>query len=58
MLMKQIEQLEDTEVESDVANVERNHRYILLAKKLLKQSLKTLSKTPGLKLTKNKNIHV
>ncbi len=33
MLMKQIEQLEDTEVESDVANVERNHRYILLAKK-------------------------
>ena len=32
MLMKQIEQLEDTEVESDVANVERNHRYILLAK--------------------------
>lgn len=31
MLMKQIEQLEDTEVESDVAN-ERNHRYILLAK--------------------------
>ena len=32
MLMKQIEQLEDTEVESNVANVERNHRYILLAK--------------------------
>ena len=32
MLMKQIEQLEDTEVESDVTNVERNHRYILLAK--------------------------
>lgn len=50
MLMKQIEQLEDTEVESDVANVERNHRYILLAKKLLKQSLKTLSKTPSLKI--------
>lgn len=35
MLMKQIEQLEDTEVESDVANVERNHRYILLAKKIV-----------------------
>ncbi|MGK0537142.1 acyl-CoA dehydrogenase family protein, partial [Bacillus sp. 'calajunan'] len=50
MLMKQMEQIEDTEVEGDVANVERNHRYILLAKKLLKQSLKTLSKTPGLKI--------
>ena len=50
MLMKQIEQIEDAEVEIDVANVERNHRYILLAKKLLKQSLKTLSKTPGLKI--------
>lgn len=47
MLMKQMEQIEDTEVEIDVANVERNHRYILLAKKLLKQSLKTLSKTQG-----------
>ena len=58
MLMKQMEQIEDTEVEIDVANVERNHRYILLAKKLLKQSLKTLSKTPGLKLIKSKNIHV
>ncbi|WP_436865976.1 acyl-CoA dehydrogenase family protein [Bacillus fungorum] len=54
MLMKQVEQIEDTEVEIDVENVERNHRYILLAKKLLKQSLKqslkTLSKTPGLKI--------
>lgn len=50
MLMKQIEQIEDAEVEIDVANVERNHRYILLAKKLLKQSLKTLSKTPGIKI--------
>ncbi|HDR7782780.1 acyl-CoA dehydrogenase family protein [Bacillus wiedmannii] len=50
MLMKQMEQIEDTEVEIDVENVERNHRYILLAKKLLKQSLKTLSKTPGLKI--------
>ena len=50
MLMKQMEQIEDTEIEIDVENVERNHRYILLAKKLLKQSLKTLSKTPGLKI--------
>ena len=38
------------EVESDISNVERNHRYILLSKKLLKQSLKTLSKTPDLKI--------
>ncbi|MDA1600806.1 acyl-CoA dehydrogenase family protein [Bacillus cereus] len=56
MLIKQMEQIEDTEVEVevevevDVANVERNQRYILLAKKLLKQSLKTLSKTPELKI--------
>ena len=32
MLMKQVEQIENTEVEIDVENVERNYRYILLAK--------------------------
>ena len=50
MLMKQIEQLEDTEVESDVANVEKKPSLHFISEKLLKQSLKTLSKTPSLKI--------
>ncbi|MGG2015359.1 acyl-CoA dehydrogenase family protein [Bacillus sp. S10(2024)] len=50
MLMKQTKQLGDKVDEDKFENVERNHRYILLSKQLLKQSLKTLSQTPELKI--------
>ncbi|WP_459503120.1 acyl-CoA dehydrogenase family protein [Bacillus sp. C1] len=50
MLMKQTKQLGDQVEEDTFENVERNHRYILLSKQLLKQSLKTLSQTPKLKI--------
>ncbi|HDX9591163.1 TPA: acyl-CoA dehydrogenase family protein [Bacillus pseudomycoides] len=50
MLMKQTKQLGDQVDEDTFKNVERNHRYILLSKQLLKQSLKTLSQTPELKI--------
>lgn len=50
MLMKQTKQLGDRVDEGTFENVERNHRYILLSKQLLKQSLKTLSKTPEIKI--------
>ncbi|WP_242218148.1 acyl-CoA dehydrogenase family protein [Bacillus cereus group sp. BfR-BA-01380] len=50
MLMKQTKQLGDQVDEDKFENVERNHRYILLSKQLLKQSLKTLSQTPELKI--------
>ncbi|PFE01133.1 acyl-CoA dehydrogenase [Bacillus cereus] len=50
MLMKQTKQLGDQVDEGTFENVERNHRYILLSKQLLKQSLKTLSKTPEIKI--------
>ncbi|MDC2866376.1 acyl-CoA dehydrogenase family protein [Bacillus sp. BP-3] len=50
MLMKQTKQLGEKVDEDKFENVERNHRYILLSKQLLKQSLKTLSQTPELKI--------
>ncbi|MBC6973028.1 acyl-CoA dehydrogenase family protein [Bacillus sp. Xin] len=50
MLMKQTKLLGDQVDEGTFENVERNHRYILLSKQLLKQSLKTLSQTPELKI--------
>ncbi|MGR5985603.1 acyl-CoA dehydrogenase family protein [Bacillus cytotoxicus] len=50
MLMKQLNEM-DHEVQGErFENLERNHRYILLSKQLLKQSLKTLSQTPDIKL--------
>ncbi|SFH99307.1 MULTISPECIES: acyl-CoA dehydrogenase family protein [unclassified Bacillus (in: firmicutes)] len=50
MLMKQTKQLGDQVDKDKFENVERNHRYILLSKQLLKKSLKTLSQTPELKI--------
>ncbi|MEY8347278.1 acyl-CoA dehydrogenase family protein [Bacillus cereus] len=50
MLMKEMKSLGDQVDEDTFENVERNHRYILLSKQLLKQSLKTLSQTPELKI--------
>ncbi|WP_018767196.1 acyl-CoA dehydrogenase family protein [Bacillus sp. 105MF] len=50
MLMKQTKQIGDQVDEGTFENIERNHRYILLSKQLLKQSLKTLSQTPELKI--------
>ncbi|MDM5154880.1 acyl-CoA dehydrogenase family protein [Bacillus sp. DX1.1] len=50
MLLKQMQQLEPQADEMIGENVERNHRYILLSKQLLKQSLKTLSQSPDLKI--------
>ncbi|MEH6978225.1 acyl-CoA dehydrogenase family protein, partial [Bacillus pseudomycoides] len=50
MLMKQTKQIGDQVDEGTFENIERNHRYILLSKQLLKQSLKTLSQTPKLKI--------
>lgn len=50
MLMKQTKQLGDQVDKDKFENVERNHRYILLSKQLLKKSLKTLSQTPKLKI--------
>ncbi|EEL50736.1 MULTISPECIES: acyl-CoA dehydrogenase family protein [Bacillus cereus group] len=50
MLMKETKSLGDQVEEDTFENVERNHRYILLSKQLLKQSLKTLSQTPELKI--------
>ncbi|MCP1123688.1 acyl-CoA dehydrogenase [Bacillus sp. AFS018417] len=50
MLMKQTKQLGDQVDKDTFENIERNHRYILLSKQLLKQSLKTLSQTPELKI--------
>ncbi|PEF72284.1 acyl-CoA dehydrogenase [Bacillus pseudomycoides] len=50
MLMKQTKQIGDQVDEDTFENIERNHRYILLSKQLLKQSLKTLSQTPELKI--------
>lgn len=50
MLMKETKSLGDQVDEDTFENVERNHRYILLSKQLLKQSLKTLSQTPELKI--------
>ncbi|EMA6343918.1 acyl-CoA dehydrogenase family protein [Bacillus cytotoxicus] len=50
MLMKQLKEM-DHEVQGELfENLERNHSYILLSKQLLKQSLKTLSQTPDIKL--------
>ncbi|PHB11502.1 acyl-CoA dehydrogenase [Bacillus pseudomycoides] len=50
LLMKQTKQIGDQVDEGTFENIERNHRYILLSKQLLKQSLKTLSQTPELKI--------
>ncbi|WP_242142908.1 MULTISPECIES: acyl-CoA dehydrogenase family protein [unclassified Bacillus cereus group] len=50
MLMKQLKEMDHEVQEELFENLERNHRYILLSKQLLKQSLKTLSQTPGIKL--------
>ena len=50
MLMKKLQQLDNLADDIVSENVERNHRYILLSKQLLKKTLKMLSQTPNLKI--------